>query len=51
VVQMARGKHDSREYAIKFFASRQSFDAEHALYCSGSQVQASGLAQFLPQVC
>jgi hypothetical protein len=46
---MARGKHDRREYAIKFFASRQSFDAEHALYCS--QVQASELAQFLPKVC
>jgi hypothetical protein len=48
---MARGKHDRREYAIKFFASRQGFNAEHALYCSGSQAQASELAQFLPKVC
>jgi hypothetical protein len=51
VVQMARGKHDRRDYAIKFFASRQGFDAEHPLYRSGSQVQASELAQFLPKVC
>jgi hypothetical protein len=51
VVQMARGKHDRREYAIKFFASRQGFDVEHTLYCSGSQAQASELAQFLPKVC
>jgi hypothetical protein len=48
---MARGKHDRRDYAIKFFASRQGFYAEHALYYSGSQVQASALAQFLPKVC
>jgi hypothetical protein len=51
VVQMARGKHDRRDYAIKFFAYRQGFHAEHALYCSGSQAQASELAQFLPKVC
>jgi hypothetical protein len=47
---MAKGKHDRQEYAIKFFASHQGFEAEHALYWSGQRAQASVLAQFLPKV-
>jgi hypothetical protein len=51
VVQMAKGKHDRREYAVKFFLTRKAFDAEHALYWGSSGAQASVVARFLPKVC
>jgi hypothetical protein len=50
VVQMARHVHNRLEYAIKFFVSREAFDVEHALYLQGTDPQASGLSQFLPEV-
>lgn len=43
---MARSKHDSLEYAIKFFAQRSAFDAEAALY----RDRRNPLGQFLPKV-
>jgi hypothetical protein len=51
LVQMAKGKHDRQEYAIKFFLTQNGFDAEHEMYRSGSDAQVSDLAQFLPKVC
>jgi hypothetical protein len=49
-VQMAKSKYDNLEYAIKFFVSRDAFEAELAMYDCGGGNQASGLAQFLPKV-
>lgn len=46
VVQMARHKHSSEEFAIKFFAKRADFDSESALY----REQGSALFSFLPKV-
>ena len=46
IVQMARSKHNSLEYAIKFFALRSAFDAEAALY----RDRRNPLGQFLPKV-
>ena len=50
VVQMARGKNDGVEYAIKFYVSRAAFEAERGLYSQRTSTQATGLAQFLPKV-
>jgi membrane protein DedA with SNARE-associated domain len=46
---MARGTLDRREYAIKFFVSKQGFEAEKELYLNNG-AQGSALAQFLPKV-
>jgi hypothetical protein len=51
VVQMVRSIHNGLEYAIKFFVSRDAFNVEHALYEQGTGPTATGLAQFLPEVC
>ena len=50
MVQMARGRHDGVEYAIKFYVSRAAFEAERGLYSQRASRNATGLAQFLPQV-
>ena len=50
VVQMAKGRHDGVEYAIKFYVSRSAFKAEMGLYSQRTSKHASGLGQFLPQV-
>ena len=47
---MARGRHDGVEYAIKFYVSRSAFKAEMGLYSQRTSRNATGLAQFLPQV-
>ena len=47
---MARSKYDGLEYAIKFYVSRAAFEAEKSLYSERAAAQATGLAQFLPQV-
>ena len=47
---MARGRHDGVEYAIKFYVSRAAFEAEKGLYSQRTSRNATGLAQFLPQV-
>jgi hypothetical protein len=49
VVQMAKGKHDRQEYAIKFFLNRDYFNVEEGMYTRGAQ--GSPLSQFLPRVC
>jgi hypothetical protein len=52
VVQMARSVHTKGlEYAIKFYVSWEAFNVEHALYLHVSGPTATGLAQFLPEVC
>jgi hypothetical protein len=51
VVQMAKSVHNGLDYAIKFFVSREAFNVEHALYLKGMGHAATGLAQFLPEVC
>jgi hypothetical protein len=50
IVQMAKSQNDSCEYAIKFFASRATFEAELAMYDTGGSIDSSSLAQFLPKV-
>jgi hypothetical protein len=50
VVQMAKSQYDGLEYAIKFFVSRATFNAELAMYDSRGDAQGSSLAQFLPKV-
>ena len=47
---MARGRHDGVEYAIKFYVSHSAFKAEMGLYFQRTSRNATGLAQFLPQV-
>lgn len=50
VVQMARGKNDRLDYAIKFFVSQDAFESELAMYGQGSGAPAGVLSQFLPRV-
>jgi hypothetical protein len=50
VVQMAKSQYDGLEYAIKFFVSRATFNAELAMYDSKGDTQGRSLAQFLPKV-
>ena len=45
VVQMARGRYDGVEYAIKFFVSRAAFEAERGLYSLRTSDKATCLAQ------
>jgi hypothetical protein len=47
---MAKSQYDGLEYAIKFFVSRATFNAELAMYDSRGDTQGSSLAQFLPKV-
>jgi hypothetical protein len=47
---MAKSQHDDLEYAIKFFMSKEAFNAELDMYESGRGTQNGCLAQFLPKV-
>jgi hypothetical protein len=47
---MAKSQYDNLEYAIKFFFSKATFEAELAMYDSRGGTQTSDLAQFLPKV-
>jgi hypothetical protein len=47
---MAKSQYDRLEYAIKFYISRATFNAELAMYDRRGGTQGSRLAQFLPKV-
>ena len=47
---MAKSKHNSLQYAIKFYLSQAAFQAEVALYGSSGSTRSSIIAKFLPLV-
>ena len=47
---MAKSKHNSLQYAIKFYLSQAAFQAEVALYGSSGSARSSTIAKFLPLV-
>ena len=47
---MAKSKHKSLQYAIKFYLSQAAFQAEVALYGSSGSARSSTIAKFLPLV-